>query len=258
MNGFSVKAKEELGYYVYALLDPRDNRIFYIGKGENDRVFQHAAAAITDPKQSDKLDMIREIITAGLKVKYYILRHGLQKYQALDGEEVAYAIESAIINLLSYQDFPDIAKLSNIQPGHHQKLEGIKTVEEIEELYNCPEIGTNEILHEGLKLICININSSYSRNEDIYQAVRGAWSLNKQRADKCTYVIAEYHGIIRGIFKPNDKGWYDSGTRTKNGKIRYCFDGNEVFDTKLTNMLLGKKLTPERPKGSQNPIRYIC
>ena len=25
------------GYYVYALVDPRDNRIFYVGKGKGDR-----------------------------------------------------------------------------------------------------------------------------------------------------------------------------------------------------------------------------
>ena len=33
MNGFSDKVKQKLGYYVYALADPRDNKIFYIGKG---------------------------------------------------------------------------------------------------------------------------------------------------------------------------------------------------------------------------------
>lgn len=31
--GFSQKVKEALAYYVYALVDPRDKRIFYIGKG---------------------------------------------------------------------------------------------------------------------------------------------------------------------------------------------------------------------------------
>ena len=41
MNGFSEKVKQKLGYYVYALVDPRDNKIFYIGKGINNRIFQH-------------------------------------------------------------------------------------------------------------------------------------------------------------------------------------------------------------------------
>ena len=32
MNKFSDKTIEELGYYVYSLTDPRNNKIFYIGK----------------------------------------------------------------------------------------------------------------------------------------------------------------------------------------------------------------------------------
>ena len=31
MNKFSDKTIEELGYYVYSLTDPRNNKIFYIG-----------------------------------------------------------------------------------------------------------------------------------------------------------------------------------------------------------------------------------
>ena len=45
MNGFSDKVKQKLGYYVYALADPRDNKIFYIGKGINNRVFQQIGRA---------------------------------------------------------------------------------------------------------------------------------------------------------------------------------------------------------------------
>ncbi|GAA1482383.1 hypothetical protein GCM10009624_28230 [Gordonia sinesedis] len=41
---FSARVAEQLGWYVYALRDPRDNRVFYIGKGKGNRVFAHANA----------------------------------------------------------------------------------------------------------------------------------------------------------------------------------------------------------------------
>ena len=36
----------EYKHYVYLLVDPRDNRIFYIGKGTGDRMYDHEAYAI--------------------------------------------------------------------------------------------------------------------------------------------------------------------------------------------------------------------
>ena len=38
---FDILQKEKLGKYVYALRDPRDGKIFYVGQGINDRVFEH-------------------------------------------------------------------------------------------------------------------------------------------------------------------------------------------------------------------------
>ena len=38
---FDILQKEKLGKYVYALRDPRDRKIFYVGQGSDDRLFQH-------------------------------------------------------------------------------------------------------------------------------------------------------------------------------------------------------------------------
>ncbi len=59
---FQQTVKEAIGYYVYALVDPRDKKIFYIGKGKGNRVFQHAEAALYEKGQSLKLETIRSII----------------------------------------------------------------------------------------------------------------------------------------------------------------------------------------------------
>ena len=74
---FKQSVIDNLKFYVYALVDPRDNQIFYVGKGSGNRVYQHAQAALEDDSKSLKLSTIREIQELGLDVKYYIIRHNL-------------------------------------------------------------------------------------------------------------------------------------------------------------------------------------
>lgn len=127
---FGIAEIEKLRYYVYCLVDPRDSTIFYVGKGRGNRVFEHARNAVEQDDSTLKLDTIREIINQGYNVKYFILRHDLD-------EEIAYKIESTIIDLLTYPAFNTKTLLTNIVAGHHQWNEGIKTTDEITQLYRC-------------------------------------------------------------------------------------------------------------------------
>lgn len=90
------KSKE---FYVYALVDPRDNQIFYIGKGTKNRVFNHVDKAIDNiDKKTAKLDLIREIKKSGNEVLQYIIRSSLSEKEAL-------FLESALIDTLSFEKF---------------------------------------------------------------------------------------------------------------------------------------------------------
>ena len=113
---------EALGYYVYALVDPRDRKIFYIGKGKGNRIFQHAEAALVENTSDLKLDTIRSIISDGGKVEHYIVRHHLE-------EKEAYLIESTLIDMLTYSKFNHSNQLTNLIAGHHQWDEGIMSIE---------------------------------------------------------------------------------------------------------------------------------
>ena len=204
---FKTSVIEALQYYVYCLVDPRTNRIFYIGKGSGNRIFNHANDALNDNLSSLKLNIIREIRSSGQKVSYYIIRHGLNKDEAL-------LVESVLIDMLTYEKFNTESILANIQSGHHQWDKGIKTVDEINIIYDCAEIEPSP----NDRFVGININKTYNNGEreNIYEATRKYWKMNGERAKSATYVLSLYRGIVRAVFKPTR--WYKSQEYERNTK----------------------------------------
>ena len=252
MEYFSQLVQETLGYYVYLLISPLDNKIFYIGKGKGNRLFDHAKAVPLAWIESDKLNIIRNIIDKGENVKCYILRHGMT-------EKEAYLVESAFIDFLTFRNFSFVANITNIVAGHNQWDKGLKTVEEIELLYNCLPL---DIENKAHKLLCININGTYNSSSDIYEITRKSWVLNPNRANQADYVVAEYRGIIRAIFKVDKKRWQRVESKENaeyfkgKSKARYYFEGEKVLDKEIQEMYLNKSL-PKKEKGQANPIWYL-
>ncbi len=252
MQTFSNAVQEALGFYVYALVDPRDKKIFYIGKGKGNRVFQHLQCALEDNVQTLKLDTIRQIISEGKEVEYYILRHKLT-------EEQAFIVESTLIDLLTYDKFNIDNILTNIQSGHHQWDEGIKSADEISILYDCEKLQPNA----GELLLLVSLNKSYNQKQangvykrtDIYEATRKYWPISASRLKDIKYVLGIYHGIVRSVYKP--KQWFstnvaDDGTIFKH--TRYGFDA--VVDDNSRAKYLNKDAS-DYPFGSGGCIRYI-
>lgn len=237
MNNFSQSVIENIAHYVYVLVDPRNNKIFYVGEGQGNRVFNHVQDAIDGDRKSLKLDIIREILSEGLEVRHYIVRHGLS-------QDVAFEIESTLIDILTYSDFNLESVLSNVVAGHHSWNKGIKSAEEITILYDCKEI--EPCLQD--RIICININKTFGNNErdDIYDATRHYWKMDIKRAQRATHVLAIYRGIVRAVFRPLK--WYPSDTYAK----RIEFEGEQLADSSYLN-----KSIKNTVKCGQNPINYI-
>jgi len=56
---FDLSTIERLKYYVYALIDPRNNKPFYIGKGKDNRIYNHVNNAIKHIKKRGAANPIR-------------------------------------------------------------------------------------------------------------------------------------------------------------------------------------------------------
>ena len=135
MDNFSEKSLLSLGeFYVYALIDPRNNAFFYIGKGTKNRVFEHEKESLTSPDSEKlKLQIISEIHAAGLEVRKIIINSNLTEAQA-------FAAEASLINAFNYVNN---IKLTNIVSGHHSS-EAL-TVEEFEQIYGAIELTEQEL-----------------------------------------------------------------------------------------------------------------
>jgi uncharacterized protein len=166
---FSEFVSDRLAYYVYRLIDPRDGTTFYVGRGQGNRVFDHAAGKqfTVDPEdvESVKLKTIGDIKNAGMEVQHVIHRHGMT-------EDGAKEVEAALIDA-----YPG---LSNIQPGYDDQRGVMHAVEVIAE-YEAPLAAPKH------RLLIINVSRSLADHHNLIDAVRFAWKIDPKKASAADY-----------------------------------------------------------------------
>ncbi|HTD98440.1 MAG TPA: hypothetical protein VK668_04105 [Mucilaginibacter sp.] len=227
---FSQAVTERLGYYVYILKDPRDNSIFYVGKGTGNRIFNHINRGLENVTSNDKLDLINSILNSGFQVDHYILRHNLT-------EDLAFEIESTCIDLLGLEN------LTNEVLGHNTWDKGIKTTDEIIQYYDAKPATIRE------PAIIININKQYRRfmsELDLYNATRHRWKLGNRHI-QAVYAFASYRGLVREVYAIQRWNKCPDG--------RYEFEG-QIAMPEIRDKYINQSLENYIKKGSRNPIRY--
>jgi hypothetical protein len=251
MQPFPESVCQAIGNYVYRLIDPRNGETFYVGKGKNNRVFDHINSKIIDAEDDEglepKLERIRLIRNEGLEVIHVIHRHNL-------ADDVVLEVEAALIDA-----YPG---LTNLQAGHGSNAKGPMNHQQLMAKYALPSL--DEDIEEKLVLININAIDDQSNISAIYDQVRYAWRISKDRACQADYVLAVVRGVVKGVFVADE--WFEASRenfpdldRAQNDiSGRYGFRGraapNDIWNRFVGTT--GKRITNEKMMHFQNPIRY--
>lgn len=222
--------------YVYLYIDPRDDAIFYVGKGKRNRHFAH----LDENSESEKTARIQAIRNEGFEPQIDILRYGLSASEAA-------LVEAAAIDLIGKTN------LTNQMSGYHKHSFGRITSKELLTLLTAKPV---KVHHNA---ILITINKLYRSDMtplELYEATRGIWVVGSRR-EKVHYAMAVYQGIVREVYRI-DK-WYPAGTlkyTTRESK-GFKSSGKWEFSGKVAIDIRNEYVGFFVGKGGQNPIRYV-
>ncbi|GHU70473.1 hypothetical protein FACS189450_04980 [Spirochaetia bacterium] len=200
-----------LGKYVYALKDPRDGKVFYVGQGTGARVFSHFNEARDrlkdDQPASSKVLRILDIWRDDADVEWSIIAHALTK-------DEADRVESATIDALRLSQNGD--PLNEINGKHSTFLSKDELAMKAAAPIN-PE--------QKCKVMIFSIQktaNAKSSPDDIYKATRMEWPV----AEKYRNLSDDYYAV--GLVSQVSIGGYKIKKWEPGNDGRWRFEGEEA------------------------------
>lgn len=241
---FPSEIHKDLKYYVYIYIDPRNNQVFYVGKGQGDRAFAH----LYEESEKEKVKRIAEIKADGLQPKIEIVIHGIEK------SEDAQRIEASIIDCFGLDN------LTNIQHGYHSKEFGRMTIEQIIATYKSEPVSVTH------NVIAFKINQTFRYGMspiELYDITRHSWVLSERR-NKAKFAFAIYQGVVQEVYSietwlPQNSTlntkYLDSKETHEKNLDRWEFVGN-IAPQEIRDLYLYHDVS-EYLGSAQNPVAYI-
>jgi hypothetical protein len=185
-------------YYVYLYRYPSINglpgRVFYVGYGQNNRVFDHLDLTLAEDRvEYKKVKIINELREKGCTPDIDILRTDLNKSQAT-------IIESAVIDAIGLKN------LTNIQSGHQSEICPITifpaVLERAEIHHNILGIKINDTFRKFFPGLVYNHDHPVDL-QTMYECTSSLWKINSRKFNSFNveFFCAIYKGVIMEVFK---------------------------------------------------------
>lgn len=233
---------EHLGFYVYLYIDPRTERVFYVGKGQGTRMLDH----LSDADESRKTQLINELRQEGLEPRIDVLAH------RLPNEETAFRLEAAVIDLLG------LSELTNQARGWRSVQTGRMSLAELVTYYAAQPVE----IKDAVLLIRVNRLYRHGMSEtELYEATRGVWKVGERR-NGVQYAFSIFEGIVREVYVIET--WHSAGTTPYQTRSvdelrlpgRWEFTGYRAPED-IRGRYHGRSVVSYLKPGSQNPIAYV-
>lgn len=244
---FSKATKEKLGFYVYGLVDPRSEQLFYVGKASaNNRAFDHLKSTKNETRKQKK---IKEIVGSGIVPRVDILRYGLES------EPIAYEVEAAIIDSIGLEN------LTNEVRGHGVEY-GRIIATDAERLHGSKPLAISEIRHRCIAFFIHHTYSPTLSELEIYDCTRQFWHKvsEETRCDESmNLALAVVDSVVVRAY--TIEAWFPAGTTfssrsIKDRESRWEFVGNLIDNHQYCGRLL-LNIDGTRLAANQNGFTYL-
>lgn len=246
---FTALTRERVRCYVYQLVDPRTETVFYVGKGTGDRVFQHLAGEVREEEESLKLRTINAIRELELEPRVRIVAHDLD-------DEKALLVEAVLIKQLG------LGALSNRVHGHYAD-DLFLSVDDVESRYAARTVSEAD-LRERILLVSLNggrNNAPFPMFQhdraEVERRTLGDWRVAAISAARVELVAGVYEGVVRSVFDVRGPaGTAQVGPSGLPGRLR--FRGTElVAHTIRLARIIGGDGDERTVFGPQQAFRYV-
>ena len=256
----SVLNNGERRFYVYCLTDLKKDKILYIGKGCDNRIFEHEQAARSQDGEFGDIDVPeRKAIAKCKKLGRHIISYHLTEAEAQAAETALIHFVKSVVG----------KKFKNKSAGCGA---GGISAEELDNRFKfkpCPLDGLNP---DGL-ILAVKIQDALDLDTDEESDYRfdnqddanlksrtlGNWVIGKDVASKVKYVIGVHTGLQNAVVSAYEVDGFETLEETKNGRkqTRYRFRTTSRSEEVLAKLGLQQKCLPELKFGGAGEKAYI-